>query len=40
MGSREDLRVAVGTMRYVARKTRQREAVLEGTPRAMAFEIK
>ena len=39
-GKVEELRVAPGTMRYVPRGAAQRERVLEGTPRAMAFEIK
>jgi hypothetical protein len=35
-----ELRVAPGTMRYVTRGTRERETLLEGAPRAIAFEIK
>lgn len=39
-GKPEELTVAAGTMRYIGRGTRERETVLEGTPRAIAFEIK
>jgi hypothetical protein len=39
-GKAEEQTVAPGAMRYIARGTRERETVLAGTPRALAFEIK
>jgi hypothetical protein len=39
-GTTRELAVHAGTMRYVERGTREREVLVEGTPRVIAFEIR
>lgn len=39
-GKAQELTVGPGSMRYVARRTAERVTLLEGTPRAMIFELK